>query len=88
MQQKADTAAGATGALSGVSLWMSQANQWVAEYMPLISAVGILGGLLVTAWYYWACHRQRKREEALRWRELEDHHRQREHELMKHQEGE
>ena len=61
-QVKADLSSAATVGLSGVSLWMHNANAWADTYMPLITAVGILSGAIMTGWYYYSIIKQRKRE--------------------------
>ena len=61
-QIKADLSSAATVGLSGVSLWMHNANAWADTYMPLITAVGILSGAIMTGWYYYSIIKQRKRE--------------------------
>ena len=61
-QIKADVSSAATVGLSGVSLWMHNANAWADTYMPLITALGILSGAIMTAWYYRSIIKQRKRE--------------------------
>ena len=61
-QIKADVSSAATVGLSGVSLWMHNANMWADSYMPLITAVGILSGAIMTGWYYYSIIKQRKRE--------------------------
>ena len=61
-QIKADLSSAATVGLSGVSLWMHNANAWANTYMPLITAVGILSGAIMTGWYYYSIIKQRKRE--------------------------
>ena len=61
-QIKADLSSAATVGLSGVSLWMHNANAWADTYMPLITALGILSGAIMTAWYYRSIIKQRKRE--------------------------
>lgn len=65
MAQKADAASAITVALSGFAMWLDRTNGWVAEHMPLITAFGIVGGFLLTAWYYWQAINQRKRDRAL-----------------------
>jgi uncharacterized membrane protein len=59
----------ATVGLSGVSLWMHNANMWADTYMPLITALGILSGAIMTAWYYRSIIKQRKRENDLKARQ-------------------
>ena len=61
-QIKADVSSAATVGLSGLSLWMHNANAWADTYMPLITALGILSGAIMTAWYYRSIIKQRKRE--------------------------
>ena len=68
-QIKADLSSAATVSLSGVSLWMHNANMWADTYMPLITAVGILSGAIMTAWYYRSIIKQRKRENDLKARQ-------------------
>ena len=68
-QIKADVSSAATVSLSGVSLWMHNANMWADTYMPLITAVGILSGAIMTAWYYRSIIKQRKRENDLKARQ-------------------
>ena len=68
-QIKADVSSAATVGLSGVSLWMHNANMWADTYMPLITAVGILSGAIMTAWYYRSIIKQRKRENDLKARQ-------------------
>jgi uncharacterized membrane protein len=68
-QVKADLSSLATVSLSGVSLWMHNANMWADTYMPLITALGILSGAIMTAWYYRSIIKQRKREYDLKARQ-------------------
>ena len=68
-QVKADLSSAATVGLSGVSLWMHNANAWADTYMPLITALGILSGAIMTAWYYRSIIKQRKRENDLKARQ-------------------
>ena len=68
-QVKADLSSAATVGLSGVSLWMHNANMWADTYIPLITAVGILSGAIMTAWYYRSIIKQRKRENDLKARQ-------------------
>lgn len=70
VQQKADAASGLTVGLSGLGLWMHIVNGWVAEFMPLITAFGIVSGAVMTAWYYWQSIKQKRLESELRWLEL------------------
>lgn len=62
MQQKGDIANTATVAGSGFALWLHQTNAWVAEYMPLITAVGIIGGLFAACWFYYQSIQIKRRE--------------------------
>jgi len=48
---------------------MHNANMWADTYMPLITAVGILSGAIMTAWYYRSIIKQRKRENDLKARQ-------------------
>ena len=68
-QIKADLSSAATVGLSGVSLWMHNANMWADTYMPLITAVGILSGAIMTGWYYYSIIKQRKRENDIKARQ-------------------
>jgi len=68
-QVKADLSSAATVGLSGVSLWMHNANAFADTYMPLITAVGILSGAIMTGWYYWSIIKQRKRENDIKARQ-------------------
>ena len=68
-QVKADLSSAATVGLSGVSLWMHNANAWADTYMPLITAMGILSGAIMTGWYYSDIIKQRKRENNLKARQ-------------------
>jgi len=68
-QIKADVSSAATVGLSGVSLWMHNANMWADTYMPLITAVGILSGAIMTGWYYYSIIKQRKRENDIKARQ-------------------
>jgi len=68
-QIKADLSSAATVGLSGVSLWMHNANAWANTYMPLITAVGILSGAIMTGWYYYSIIKQRKRENDIKARQ-------------------
>ena len=68
-QIKADMSSAATVGLSGVSLWMHNANAWADTYMPLITALGILSGAIMTGWYYSGIIKQRKRENDIKARQ-------------------
>ena len=68
-QIKADLSSAATVGLSGVSLWMHNANAWADTYMPLITALGILSGAIMTGWYYSGIIKQRKRENDIKARQ-------------------
>ena len=68
-QVKADLSSAATVGLSGVSLWMHNANAWADTYMPLITALGILSGAIMTGWYYRSIIKQRQRENDLKARQ-------------------
>ena len=68
-QVKADLSSAATVGLSGVSLWMHNANAFADTYMPLITAVGILSGAIMTGWYYYSIIKQRKRENDIKARQ-------------------
>ena len=68
-QVKADLSSAATVGLSGVSLWMHNANAFADTYMPLITAVGLLSGAIMTGWYYWSIIKQRKRENDIKARQ-------------------
>ena len=68
-QVKADLSSAATVGLSGVSLWMHNANAFADTYMPLITALGILSGAIMTAWYYRSIIKQRKRENDIKARQ-------------------
>ena len=68
-QIKADVSSAATVSLSGVSLWMNNANIWADTYMPLITALGILSGTIMTGWYYSGIIKQRKRENDIKARQ-------------------
>lgn len=67
---KADIASAGTVALSGLGLWLHNINGWVNEYMPLITAFGIVSGTLLTAWYYWQSIEQRKRDRAVQHKQM------------------
>ena len=52
-----------------MSLWMHNANAWADTYMPLITALGILSGAIMTGWYYSGIIKQRKRENDIKARQ-------------------
>lgn len=71
LQQKADTASAGTVALSGIGLWLHNINGWANEYMPLITAFGIVSGTMLTAWYYWQSIEQKKRDREVQHKRME-----------------
>lgn len=72
MTYKADLASAATVSMSGVALWLHNANAWAADYMPLITAFGIISGACLTAWYYWQSIEQKKRDRDAKYGRRED----------------
>ncbi len=66
LQMKADISSGSTVILSGFALFLHNTNTWFAEFMPLISGLGILFGAFMTWWYYTRMARERKRENDIR----------------------
>ena len=74
MQTKADIASGVTVSMSGFALWLHKTNAWVAEYMPLITAIGIIGGLIISAWYYWRSIKIKAVESENKQRRMEQQH--------------
>lgn len=52
MQLKAIISTAWTATVSFLGGWLYAANAWFAEYMPLVTGVGILASAGLTAWYY------------------------------------
>ncbi|MCK4957758.1 MAG: hypothetical protein KAT00_00120 [Planctomycetes bacterium] len=50
---------------------MNSANATIAEFMPMITAFGILSGTALTAWFYTQQIKQRQRDRALMHRRIE-----------------
>lgn len=60
MASKAEASALLTMASSvgGLMQWL---NGWVSTYMPLFTVAGIIGGLILSWWFYRASLRQKER---------------------------
>lgn len=68
---KADLSSFWTMLLSGFGFFMDLTNSWATEYMPLITAFGILSSAALTAWYYRQKIRQEERNRALEHKRME-----------------
>ena len=68
---KGDTASMLTVMFSGLGAWLHSMNATVAEFMPMITAFGILSGTALTAWFYKQQIKQRQRDRALIHRRIE-----------------
>lgn len=76
MSDRAELTAVLSAAFSGMGAILHYTNEWVSEYMPTLTAIGIIGGLLLSIWFRYESIKQQKRDRAL-W------HKRIEHEQLK-----